>query len=67
MAADRAARLKRRLLVGLIVVVVAAAVGASVVQWFRPLARPELRGWPLLFASLGPNQDCPGPPRARPR
>jgi D-alanyl-D-alanine carboxypeptidase (penicillin-binding protein 5/6) len=43
MAADRAAWLKRRLAVGLVVVVVVAVVAGAMVQWFRPLSQPTLR------------------------
>lgn len=44
MAADRAAWLKRRLAVGLVVVVVLAVIAGVTVQWFRPLSRPTLQG-----------------------
>jgi D-alanyl-D-alanine carboxypeptidase (penicillin-binding protein 5/6) len=43
-AADRAAWLKRRLVVGLVVVVVVAVVAGAMVQWFRPLSQPTLQG-----------------------
>jgi D-alanyl-D-alanine carboxypeptidase (penicillin-binding protein 5/6) len=43
-AADRAAWLKRRLAVGLVVAVVVAVVAGAMVQWFRPLAQPALQG-----------------------
>ena len=40
MAADRAARLKRRLIVGLVVLFVVALVVGGAVQWLRPVSRP---------------------------
>jgi serine-type D-Ala-D-Ala carboxypeptidase (penicillin-binding protein 5/6) len=43
-AADRAAWLKRRLIVGLVVAVVVAVVAGVTVQWFRPLSQPALQG-----------------------
>jgi D-alanyl-D-alanine carboxypeptidase (penicillin-binding protein 5/6) len=36
--------LKRRLAVGLVVVVVVAVVAGAMVQWFRPLSQPTLQG-----------------------
>jgi D-alanyl-D-alanine carboxypeptidase (penicillin-binding protein 5/6) len=44
MAADRAARFKRRLAVGLVLVVVVALVAGGTLQWLRPLAQPALQG-----------------------
>lgn len=44
MAADRAAWLKRRLAVGVVVVAVLAVVAGAMVQWFRPMPQPSLQG-----------------------
>lgn len=54
-AADRAARLKRRLLIGLVAVVVAAVAGGSV-QWFRPLPSPMLTGVARTILVPGPTR-----------
>ncbi len=43
MAAHRAARLMRRLAVGLVFVLVVILVAGGAVQWFRPLPEPTLR------------------------
>ena len=40
MAAERMARIKRRLVVGLVVLVLLALVAGAAAQWLRPLSQP---------------------------
>lgn len=44
MAAERATRARRRLVLGLVVVIVVAGAAGGAVQWFRPVSPPALRG-----------------------
>jgi serine-type D-Ala-D-Ala carboxypeptidase (penicillin-binding protein 5/6) len=61
MAADRAAWLKRRLAVGLVVVVVVAVVVGATVQWFRPISQPTLQGLTTGFRVPGSAPKLPWP------
>jgi D-alanyl-D-alanine carboxypeptidase len=59
MAANRAARLLRRLAIGLAVVVVVALVVGGMVQWFRPLPEPTLRVTSIRVPGTSPTLPWP--------
>jgi D-alanyl-D-alanine carboxypeptidase (penicillin-binding protein 5/6) len=58
-AANRAARLIRRLAVGLVYVVVVALIAAAVVQWFRPLPEPTLHATAIRVPGASPKLPWP--------
>jgi serine-type D-Ala-D-Ala carboxypeptidase (penicillin-binding protein 5/6) len=61
MAADRAARIKRRLLVGLVVLLVLALGVGGAVQWFRPVSQPSLDALATPIRVPGPDPSLPWP------
>jgi D-alanyl-D-alanine carboxypeptidase (penicillin-binding protein 5/6) len=58
-ASNRAARLMRRLAVGLAVAVAAALVVGGMVQWFRPLPEPTLRAASIRVPGTSPKLPWP--------
>lgn len=60
-AAERAAWRRRRLALGLVVAVLAAALVGGAVQWFRPLAQPVLEGLPTRLDVPGTAPGFPWP------
>ena len=62
MAADRAARLKRRLIVGLVVLFVVALVVGGAVQWLRPVSPPALAALTTPVRIPGTAPSLPWPP-----
>lgn len=60
-AADRAARWKRRLAVALVVAVLVAAAVEGTVRWFRPLPTPALRGLATRIPVPGTAPHLPWP------
>lgn len=62
MAADRAASLRHRLALGLLVAVVVAVVAGATVQWLRPLPRARLHGLATGIRIPGTAPNLPWPP-----
>ncbi len=62
MAADRSARIRRRLVTGAVTVLVLALAAAAGVQWFRPLPEPSVEGLttPIRIAGSAPVLPWPG-------
>ena len=56
MAADRSARVRRRLVAGAVTLLVVALVAVAAVQWFRPLPQPSIEGLttPIHLAGSAP-------------
>ena len=61
-AADRAGQLRRRLVIGVVVVVVLAVGVGGMVQWYRPLPPPTLRGLAAALRTPGTAPALPWPP-----
>jgi D-alanyl-D-alanine carboxypeptidase (penicillin-binding protein 5/6) len=61
MAADRAARMARRLAVGLVVLLVLALGVGAAAQWLRPLSQPALGALATPIRLPGPDPSLPWP------
>ena len=61
MAADRAARITRRLALGFVVLLVVALGVGGAVQWLRPLPQPALRALATPIRIPGPDPSLPWP------
>jgi D-alanyl-D-alanine carboxypeptidase (penicillin-binding protein 5/6) len=61
MAADRAARIMRRLAVGFVVLLVLALVVGGAVQWLRPVSQPALGALVTPIRIPGPDPSLPWP------
>lgn len=61
MAADRSARIKRRLVEGSVMVLVVALVAMAGVQWFRPLPHPSVEGLTTPIRLAGSTPVLPWP------
>lgn len=59
MAADRAARIMRRLAVGFVVLLVLALVVGGAVQWLRPVSQPALGALVTPIRIPGPDPSLP--------